>query len=53
MVQVGDAVHDGPALGIAEDGALRVRLSDGERSFHSGEVSVRARPSASDGEAAR
>jgi len=53
MVQVGDAVHDGTALGIAEDGALRVRLRDGERSFHSGEVSVRARPSASDGGAAR
>ncbi|UTA54258.1 bifunctional biotin--[acetyl-CoA-carboxylase] ligase/biotin operon repressor BirA [Lysobacter soli] len=32
----------GAALGLAEDGALRVRLDDGEeRSFHSGEVSVR------------
>ncbi|MDR0183705.1 bifunctional biotin--[acetyl-CoA-carboxylase] ligase/biotin operon repressor BirA [Lysobacter arvi] len=32
----------GVALGLADDGALRVRLADGEeRSFHSGEVSVR------------
>lgn len=34
---------EGIALGLAGDGALRVRLDDGsERSFHSGEVSVRA-----------
>jgi len=33
----------GVALGLADDGALRVRLDDGEeRSFHSGEVSVRS-----------
>ena len=33
----------GCALGLAADGALRVRLDDGsERNFHSGEVSVRA-----------
>ena len=33
----------GSALGLAVDGALRVRLDDGsERNFHSGEVSVRA-----------
>lgn len=32
----------GIALGLADDGALRVRLDDGvERCFHSGEVSVR------------
>ena len=32
----------GTALGLAPDGALQVRLDDGgERSFHSGEVSVR------------
>jgi len=32
----------GVALGLADDGALRVRLDDGgERNFHSGEVSVR------------
>lgn len=52
-VQVGDAVHDGTSLGIAEDGALRVRLRHGERTFHSGEVSVRARIPATDGEASR
>jgi BirA family biotin operon repressor/biotin-[acetyl-CoA-carboxylase] ligase len=34
----------GVAQGVAEDGALRVRLDDGnERMFHSGEVSVKAR----------
>ncbi|WP_158987201.1 bifunctional biotin--[acetyl-CoA-carboxylase] ligase/biotin operon repressor BirA [Lysobacter panacisoli] len=33
----------GIALGLADDGALRVRLDDGqERAFHSGEVSVRS-----------
>ncbi|RDZ27203.1 bifunctional biotin--[acetyl-CoA-carboxylase] ligase/biotin operon repressor BirA [Lysobacter silvisoli] len=32
----------GVALGLAEDGALRVRLDEGgERAFHAGEVSVR------------
>lgn len=31
----------GTALGIAEDGALRVRIEGQERSFHAGEVSVR------------
>lgn len=36
------AVLTGTALGLAGDGALRVRLADGsERAFHSGEVSVR------------
>lgn len=35
-------VLGGTAIGLADDGALRVRLADGgERSFHSGEVSVR------------
>lgn len=34
--------QQGVALGLADDGALRVRLADGgERRFHSGEVSVR------------
>jgi BirA family biotin operon repressor/biotin-[acetyl-CoA-carboxylase] ligase len=34
--------RDGTALGLAEDGALRVRLDDGSvRTLHSGEVSVR------------
>jgi len=37
----------GIAQGLADDGALRVRLDDGEeRSFHSGEVSVRSGASA-------
>ncbi|TWI03049.1 BirA family biotin operon repressor/biotin-[acetyl-CoA-carboxylase] ligase [Luteimonas cucumeris] len=49
-VLIGDIRHDGIAQGIAGDGALRVRLRDGERTFHSGEVSVRARGSASHGE---
>ncbi len=31
----------GIAQGVAEDGALRVRIDGGERRFHSGEVSVR------------
>lgn len=36
------ASQHGIALGLGDDGALRVRLQDGtERSFHSGEVSVR------------
>lgn len=52
-VQNGDVRHTGTALGIAEDGALRVRLRDGERTFHSGEVSVRAHLPATDPEAAR
>jgi BirA family biotin operon repressor/biotin-[acetyl-CoA-carboxylase] ligase len=33
----------GAALGIAADGALRVRVDGAERSFHAGEVSVRPR----------
>jgi len=37
-----DAEHRGTALGLADDGSLRVRLDDGEeRRFHAGEVSVR------------
>lgn len=36
-------VHAGVALGLAADGALRVRLPEGERNFHAGEVSVRTR----------
>ena len=42
-VLVGDRSHVGVASGIAADGALRVRLHDGERMFHSGEISVRPR----------
>lgn len=41
-VHLGDTVHRGQALGLANDGALRVALAGGERRFHSGEVSVRA-----------
>ena len=32
---------EGLALGIADDGALRVQLAEGERRYHGGEVSVR------------
>ena len=39
----GEGDHVGTALGLAGDGALRVRLADGERAFHAGEVSVRPR----------
>lgn len=36
------SVHTGIALGLADDGALRLRLDGGEeRNFHAGEVSVR------------
>ncbi|ALN63031.1 biotin-[acetyl-CoA-carboxylase] ligase [Lysobacter antibioticus] len=43
-----DAIHQGIALGLADDGALRVRLDDGEeRRFHAGEVSVRRAQGAS------
>jgi BirA family biotin operon repressor/biotin-[acetyl-CoA-carboxylase] ligase len=42
---------EGSALGLADDGALRVRQDDGtERSFHAGEVSVRARSKGALGE---
>ncbi|WP_202843231.1 bifunctional biotin--[acetyl-CoA-carboxylase] ligase/biotin operon repressor BirA [Luteimonas saliphila] len=41
QVQAGDGVHTGLALGLADDGALRVRLTHGERAFHAGEVSLR------------
>lgn len=38
----GDALH-GLALGLADDGGLRIRLKNGEvRTVHAGEVSVRA-----------
>ena len=36
------APSSGIALGIAADGALRVRVGDEERCFHAGEVSVRS-----------
>ena len=41
-VHDGGRVHEGTALGIADDGALRVRHEDGDiRHWHGGEVSVR------------
>jgi len=41
-IHAGDDVQDGHALGLADDGALRVRIDARERSIHAGEVSVRA-----------
>lgn len=41
VVHGGDGDYAGIALGVASDGALRVRLADGVRNFHAGEVSVR------------
>ncbi|MGY1520589.1 bifunctional biotin--[acetyl-CoA-carboxylase] ligase/biotin operon repressor BirA [Luteimonas sp. A482] len=40
-MQSGDIEQHGIALGLGADGALRVRMDDGERSFHAGEVSLR------------
>jgi BirA family biotin operon repressor/biotin-[acetyl-CoA-carboxylase] ligase len=37
----GSAVHEGVSLGITESGALRVRQGEHERSFHSGDASLR------------
>jgi BirA family biotin operon repressor/biotin-[acetyl-CoA-carboxylase] ligase len=37
----GERQHEGIALGLAADGALRVRLPGGERCFHGGEASLR------------
>ncbi len=41
-VHLGLEALEGTALGLAADGALRVRISGDERLFHAGEVSVRA-----------
>ena len=42
VLGAGDALQ-GVALGLAEDGGLRIRLPNGDaRSVHAGEVSVRA-----------
>ncbi len=38
----GGQVREGVALGLAEDGALRVAFADGEQPVHAGDVSVRA-----------
>lgn len=40
-VQAADGHQDGIALGLAADGALRVRTPCGERVFHAGEASLR------------
>ena len=40
-VLLDDRVVEGEALGLADDGGLRVRHADGERVHHAGEVSVR------------
>ncbi|WP_068820448.1 biotin--[acetyl-CoA-carboxylase] ligase, partial [Xanthomonas graminis] len=37
----GGVAREGVALGLADDGALRVAFADGERALHAGEVSVR------------
>jgi len=41
-IEAAGATRTGIALGLAPDGALRVRFDDGEQRVHSGEVSVRA-----------
>jgi len=41
-IEAPGATRTGIALGLAQDGALRVRFDDGEQRVHSGEVSVRA-----------
>nr|WP_228114218.1 bifunctional biotin--[acetyl-CoA-carboxylase] ligase/biotin operon repressor BirA [Stenotrophomonas sp. MYb238] len=41
-VEEAGTLHEGIALGLAEDGALRISSDGGERHFHAGEVSVRA-----------
>ncbi|MGH8025476.1 MAG: bifunctional biotin--[acetyl-CoA-carboxylase] ligase/biotin operon repressor BirA [Pseudoxanthomonas sp.] len=42
VVHLAGMTQAGTAAGIAEDGALRVRIEGEERVFHAGEVSVRA-----------
>jgi BirA family biotin operon repressor/biotin-[acetyl-CoA-carboxylase] ligase len=41
QIEAGGKTRNGVALGLASDGALRVRFDDGEQRVHSGEVSVR------------
>ena len=41
-LHLGDRVVEGVALGVAADGALRLREADGERRHHAGEASLRA-----------
>ncbi|MCS3358373.1 bifunctional biotin--[acetyl-CoA-carboxylase] ligase/biotin operon repressor BirA [Xanthomonas translucens] len=40
-IDEGGVAREGVALGLADDGALRVAFADGERALHAGEVSVR------------
>ncbi|MBB5886529.1 bifunctional biotin--[acetyl-CoA-carboxylase] ligase/biotin operon repressor BirA [Xanthomonas sp. LMG 8992] len=40
-IDEGGQVREGTALGLAEDGALRVAFADGEQPVHAGDVSVR------------
>jgi len=40
-IDEGGVAREGVALGLADDGALRVAFADGERPLHAGEVSVR------------
>ena len=42
-IQLGTETYVGTALGIAADGAQRVRIGGAEKIFHAGEVSVRPR----------
>lgn len=42
QVQLGGQWQQGTALGLAEDGALRVRIEGHEQHVHAGDVSVRA-----------
>ena len=46
VTTVGDIAHAGVAVGLAEDGALRLRTAAGELLLRAGEVSVRKRVSA-------
>lgn len=41
-VEEAGVMHEGVACGLAEDGALKVRIGEQETCFHAGEVSVRA-----------
>ncbi|MEP6908333.1 MAG: bifunctional biotin--[acetyl-CoA-carboxylase] ligase/biotin operon repressor BirA [Pseudoxanthomonas sp.] len=42
-LHLGGNIESGTALGVADDGALRVRVAGVEKVFHAGEVSVRPR----------
>lgn len=42
VVQTGDVIREGLAVGLAQDGSLRIEHADGERCYHSADVSVRA-----------